>query len=102
MTEQERIERAVNAKQALEFLDPAFEVVLEEYHNRLAGICATKPWATSEIAALANATRVVQEVRAQISGLVLDGEDAKAKKTRAQRIEELSPTRRRLLKISPF
>lgn len=100
MTEQERIERGFQAKRALEgFLDPAFEQVRAEYAGRLAAICASEPWATNKIAALANASRIVEEVRSQIMGLILDGAEAEQRKTRAQRVEELSPAKRRLLQI---
>lgn len=96
----ERITRGHNARRALdEFLMPAFEVVREEYLNRLEAICSSKPWATNEIAALANARRVVDEVERQIMGLVLDGEMAKQDSDRAKRIEGLSPAKRRLLNI---
>ncbi len=96
----ERINRAHNAKRALEeFLDPAFGVVAEEYENRLTAICATRPWAANEIAALANALRVVREVRGQIEAIVMDGEFAKEDKKRAERVGQLSPAKRRLFNI---
>lgn len=100
MTEGQRVERARQAKLALDnFLDPAFAVVAEEYQARLTGLCATRPWATNEIAALANATRVVTEVRSQIAALVADGAEAQNGIDRAKRIEGLSPARKRLLNI---
>lgn len=103
LTDPQRIERARQAGLALEhFLDPAFAVVAEEYRQRLEAICATKPWATNEIAALANASRIVSEVRSQIAGLVYDGEEAKRGRTRAELIEKLSPAKRRLLNIGAF
>lgn len=103
MTEAQRIERARQATLALEtFLDPAFAVVIEEYHARLQAVCAKEPWASDKISALANASRIVSEVRAQITGLVHDGEEAKSKLARAEKIESLSPARRRLLNIGPF
>jgi hypothetical protein len=102
LTDSQRIERARRAQAAIdEFFDPAFEVVAEEYHNRLAAICATEPWSTNKIAALANAGRVAGEVRSQIMALIADGEHAKSKKTRAEKIEGLSPARRRLFSIAP-
>lgn len=103
MTEEQRIERARQAAQAMEtFLAPAFHVVAEEYHDRLAAICATRPWATNEIAALANATRIVGEVQRQIEGLIHDGAAAKDRKDRAARIADLTPAKRRLLGIGQF
>lgn len=103
MTDEERIERAFQAQRALDnFLLPAFEQVKAEYGGRLAKVCANEPWATSKIAALANATRIVDEVKAQIAAIIIDGEEAKHRKSRAQVIEELSPAKRRLLQIGAF
>lgn len=100
LTDQQRAERGHHARRALEeFLDPAFEVAKAEYQARLSAVCASKPWATNEIAALANATRVVAEVRGQIMGLVMDGAEAQKQIDRAKRIETLTPAKRRLLNI---
>jgi len=100
MTDEERIERAFQARRALEtFLTPAFDQVRAEYGGRLAHVCANEPWATNKIAALANASRIVEEVKAQIVTLVLEGDEARSRKTRAERIENLSPAKRRLLQI---
>lgn len=100
LTDQQRADRGHHARRALEeFLDPAFEVVRAEYQARLTAICASKPWATNEIAALANATRIVAEVRNQIAGLVMDGAEAQKQIDRAKRIEALTPAKRRLLNI---
>ena len=65
-------------------------------------IAAKTPWEAGKITALANATRIVAEVRAQIVALVMDGEDAKHGLIRAQRIEDMTPAKRRLLKIGAF
>ena len=101
--EQARIERAGRAQRALEeFLDPAFETAHAEYAERLKVIASKEPWATNKIAALANAARIVEEVRGQIVALVFDGEHAKQGKARAEKIEQLSPAKRRFLNIAPF
>lgn len=103
LTEQQRIERARQASLALEsFLDPAFAVLTEEYAARLKAVCAKEPWASEKISALANAGRIVDEVRNQIVGLVHDGVEARSKLTRAEKMEQLTPSRRRLLNIGPF
>lgn len=102
MNEAERVQRAHLAKQSLEFLEDAFGVVSAEYFARLQTLCASRPWATNEIAALANATRIVSEVRGQIEGLVADGVDAKAKLDRAAKIEAMSPAKKRLLSIGNY
>lgn len=100
MTDEERISRAFRAQSALdEFLAPAFEQVRAEYGGRLATVCANEPWATNKIAALANASRIVEEVKAQIVTLVLDGDEARSRKSHAKHIEGLSPAKRRLLQI---
>jgi hypothetical protein len=103
MTNEQKIEHARQAALALSsFLDPAFEEVIETYHNRIASICATTPWEANKISALANAIRIAQEVRGQIAAIVAGGEVAKSGKARAEAIEELSPVKRRLLRIGPF
>lgn len=103
MTNEQRIEQARQAALALEhFLDPAFQIVAEEYERRLREICAATPWETNKIAAMANATRIVTEVRNQIAAIVADGDDARAKVDRAKEIENLSPAKRRLLGIGQF
>lgn len=103
LTDAQRVTRAHNAKRALEeFLDPAFVIVHDEYSARLKEICAKRPWATNEIAALANASRIVEEVRGQIAGLVYDGEVARKGMIHAQEIEKLSPSRKRLLNIASW
>lgn len=103
MSDAERIERARQAKLALStFLDPAFEQLVEVYHNRIADICASTPWEANKISALANAIRIAQEVRSQIATIIADGDVANAGRARADRVEKLTPTRRRLLNIGAF
>jgi hypothetical protein len=103
LTPQQRVERANRAKRAMEeFLDPAFELVMDTYLSRVEELSAKEPWSASKITALANATRIAREVRSQIEAIVRDEVDARAGIKRAQRIEELSPARRRLLQIGPF
>lgn len=103
LNDRERMERAHHAQRALdEFLEPAFAIVAAEYMARLNDLASTTPWEAAKITALANATRIAQEVRSQIVALVLDGQDAKRGMIRAEKIEELTPAKRRLLKIGPF
>jgi hypothetical protein len=103
LTPQQRIDRAGRAKRALEeFLEPAFELVMDTYLTRVEELSAKEPWSANKITALANATRIAREVRAQIVALVLDETDAKATIDRARKIEELSHAKRRLLQIGPF
>lgn len=103
LNDRERIERAHNAKRALdEFLDPAFDVVIEAYTARLTDIASSTPWEAGKITALANATRIAQEVRSQVMALVLDGQDAKRGLIRAEKIEAMTPAKRRLLNIGAF
>lgn len=100
LTDAQRIERARQAKLALEtFLDPAFETVVAAYAARLEQLASTTPWEAGKITALANAQRIAKEVRSQIAALVLDGTDAKQNIDRAKRIEEMTPAKRRLLQI---
>lgn len=100
LTPQQRIERATRARRALEeFLEPAFGLVMDTYLARVEELSAKEPWSASKITALANATRIAREVRSQIVAIVLDEADAKANIDRAERVEALSPARRRLFNI---
>ena len=103
LNDAERIRRGQNAQRALvEFLDPAFEAVHEAYSQRLKEIATKTPWEAGKITALANATRIVEEVRNQIAALVHDGSHASSNMIRVEKIEKLSPAKRRLLNIGPF
>lgn len=103
LTDAQKVARAHNAKRALEeFLDPAFEAVVEAYADRLEQIASTTPWEAAKITALANAQRIAKEVRSQIVALVYDGESARKEMIRVERIEKLTPAKRRLLNIGPF
>ena len=103
LNDRERLERAHQAQRALdEFLEPAFDIVAAEYLGRLEQLAATTPWEAGKITALANATRIASEVRSQIVALVLDGQDARKGILRAEKIETMTPAKRRLLKIGPF
>ena len=100
MNDAQRADRGRRANHALEeFLDPAFDVVRTEYADRLKHLCATEPWAANKIAAMANATRVVEEVRKQIAYLVIDGKEAGNAIERVKTIERMSPERRKILGI---
>jgi hypothetical protein len=102
LNDQERIHRARMAEQSIQFLDPAFDTLRAEYRERLTQISASAPWEANKISALANADRIVTEVRSQLVALIADGVDAKANQKRAERIEQLSPAKRRLLQIGAF
>lgn len=103
LNDRERMERAHNAQRALdEFLEPAFDIVAAEYLGRLEQLASTQPWEAAKITALANATRIASEVRSQIVALVLDGQDARRGMLRAEKIEKLTPAKRRLLNIGQF
>lgn len=103
LTDAQRVERARQAEMALrDFLDPALKTVVAAYADRLEQLAATAPWEAGKITALANATRIAKEVRAQIAALVMDGADARNNIDRARRVEALTPAKRRLLNIGAF
>jgi hypothetical protein len=93
-----RMARAEQADVALkQFLAPAFDVVRADYLEKL-GEIAAKPL-TADMRAgmekLALAVKVVDEVRAQILSLVLDGSLARDGATRASQIAALPVEKRR-------
>ncbi len=103
MTPEEAIGRAFRAQQAIdEFIAPAFDALHNEYTARMKQVASTAPWEANKITALANATRILEVVRGEIELAVKEGEMAQAAKRRAERVENLSPSKRRLLNIGAF
>jgi hypothetical protein len=103
LTDAKRIERARQAELALtNFVDPAVEIVVASYLDRVEQLASTTPWEAGKITALSNAARIAKEVRAQIAALVHDGVDARSNIERAKRVEALTPAKRRLLNIGAF
>lgn len=93
-----RMARAEQADTAIkQFLAPAFDVVRAEYLEKLADIAA-RPL-TNDMRAgmekLALAVKVVDVVRAQLTGLVLDGALARDTAQRLAELDKLSPEKRR-------
>lgn len=102
LTDAQKVERARRAEMALdEFLDPAFQAVIDTYSARLEDIASKQPWEATKITALANATRIAKEVQGQIKLLVYEGQEARRKIVRAEEIEKLSPAKRRFLNMVP-
>ena len=100
LTDPQRVARAEHARRAMdEFLAPAFEQARQTYGARMVDIAATTPWESGKITALANALRIIAEVEAQVVGQIADGSDARKQMIRADKIEKLTPARRRLLNI---
>jgi hypothetical protein len=103
LTDAQRVERSRLAALALkDHLDPAFELVVDAYAERLEQIASSTPWEAGKITALANGIRIAKEVRSQIAGIVADGTDARQNIVRAKRVENLTPAKRRLLNIGQY
>lgn len=102
LSDAQRVQRAENARRALEgFLDPAFAMLVNVYSARMEEIAAREPWEAAKITALANGIRIAREVKAQIEAQVYDGEVVKQSMIRAEKIEKLTPAKRRLINIGP-
>lgn len=98
MNEEARIARAERAQAALdEFINPAFDIAAAGYMARLSEVVSAEPWATDKVKALMTAARVLKEVRGQVASLVQDGEVAAREVIRADKIEKISPAKRRIL-----
>jgi hypothetical protein len=97
MTDQDRIEAAQGAKQAMAHLSPAFDAVEATYSARLTEIATSEPWAVDKIRSLAMALKVSQGVRAHIAAIIGGGDIAETNETHRRKIEKLSPERRRIL-----
>ena len=103
LSEAQRVDRANRAKRAIEeFFDPAFEAVVAAYAARLEEIASKTPWEAGKITALANAQRIAKEVYGQIATFIHDGDLASRDLIRVERIEAMTPAKRRLLNIGPF
>lgn len=93
-----RIARAEQARHALDqFLTPAFEQVRADYLEKLAEIAA-KPLTNDLRAAmekLAVGVKVIDQVRAQITPLVIDGEIARIDNNRASDLANMTTEKRR-------
>lgn len=101
MTERERVERARQAKLALDnFLTPAFAEVEADYAEKMiAAAASTDPRAPEVIARLANAIKAARQARQLIEALVADGIDAQSRLDRKTRIDGLTQAQRKLLNI---
>lgn len=100
MTLEQTIDRAYRAERAIEeFIAPAFDALHGEYTERMKQIASSTPWEANKITALANATRILEAVRNEVVLAIKEGEKAQAAKRRAEHIERLSPSKRRLLNI---
>lgn len=100
MTPEQRAARAHRAKQAMEeFISPAFDYTRAEFINRMGMHAASKPWAVDEIRALALAVKVLDEVRGQVSACILDGEVAARDMIKAEQVERIRPSKRKILGI---
>lgn len=103
MTEQQRAERARRAAQAMkEFFEPAFDVVEQDYTQKIIDAAASSDPRTPEvIARLANGIKAMRSAKAMIVSIIMDGEVAQSEINRAERDEQLTAPQRRLRNIAP-
>jgi hypothetical protein len=106
MTPKERIEHARRAELAWdEFFAPMIEAMLGEYQARMVEVANTElnpRKRADKITALSNAIRIAQNLRDGMRETIRDGELARQDMTRAEKIENMAPSARRLLNIAPF
>lgn len=103
MNDRERVELARRAQQALDdFLAPAFAAVEAAYTEKLVNAAtSTDPRAPEIVARLAAGMKAARSAHSQIAALVADGELVKGQMIKAERIEGMTPSDRRLLNIGP-
>lgn len=95
------IARGQRAQMAMdEFFGPAFDAVVSTYTARLEQIATAEPWASDKIVKLALAARVAREVRAQIEGVIHDGQVADSVKAHAQKIEAIPLAKRKFMGLA--
>jgi hypothetical protein len=105
VTPAERAARAQRAQGALdEFLTPLFTDIRSTYSARLIEIASTelnRDKRTDKITALSNALRIVEQLEAGMVAIVKDGEVARSDLLHAAKIEDMTPSQRRLLGFAP-
>lgn len=105
MTDPEIAARGQRAEQFKgEFLDPILTGMRDEYVRRIADV-ATKELdpkvRADKITALSVALRVVDNVTSGIDTAIQDGFMAQKNLMKAEEIEQMGPTRRKLFSIAP-
>src|SRR5688572_29624773 len=95
-----RVGRGREAEEALKVLGPAFDAVVTVYMQRITEIASKEPWEGRKITNLAMAAKIAGEVRGMIQAVVADGDVAKATLDRRQKIEKMSPERRKVLGLT--
>lgn len=87
------------AKIALAVLDDAFLTVSGGYLARMRDVAVAEPWASDKIRNLALAQKIAAEVEAHIRSIVANGAIEDAEREYRQKIEKMSPERRRWLGV---
>lgn len=87
-----------------EFLGPALDGMRAEYLNRM-GVVATNELdpkvRADKITALSTALRILDNVQAGIDTAIRDGEMAQKNLMRAEEVERMGPTKRKLFAMAP-
>lgn len=102
MTPAQDAQRGRQAKEALEFLEPAFKEIRAQYADRIKEIAVKElngKKRTDKITCLSTALRVTEEVEGIIRAIVLHGEVAAKDIERMKKVEDMTPAQRRLLNI---
>lgn len=106
MTEAERIARARRAELAWdEFFAPMIEAMLGEYQARMVEVANTElnpRKRADKITALSNAIRIAQNLKDGMRETIRDGELVQQELIRADKVERMAPSARRLLNIAPY
>lgn len=102
----QRIAHADRAQRAWdEFFAPMIAELRSAYSERMVEVATTElnhAKRADKITALSNAVKILDTLKGGMLEAIRDGELAKEDMLRAERIEQLSPSRRRLLNIAPF
>lgn len=103
LSDTQRIARGTRAARAIEeFVGPEFAHARETFGARIAEVAATELHPTirqEKITTLALAIRVLNEVENAITTVMRDGEHVRAQMIRAEKIEHLSDSAQRLIRI---
>jgi hypothetical protein len=105
MTPSERIARAHRAERALEeFITPILAECRETYTARIIEVAATElnpKKRADKLTALSTAMRVLDSLENGIQAVMLDGQMAEKDRLRADKMERMTPSERRIFGLVP-
>jgi hypothetical protein len=106
MTPQERLARSQRAEAAYrDFIEPMIDELKNVYSDRIVEVATTELSSrrrADKLTALSNAHKILTTLDKGMAAMIADGPMAEREKLKAEKIEQMSPSMRRLLNIGGF